>query len=131
MPAFQITERIKQDMRNARVIGEFTVKIGAQKLPGLIWGVVSRVRESVYPVSVPRVRPEDEDSVVQVPVAPVTPVTRATEPCDGYDLLTGTQIVDLLQSVSEAEARDIHDYECTHRNRAVVIAAAQSRITVQ
>ena len=131
MPSFQITERIKQDVRNARVIGEFTVKIGAQKLPGLIWGVVSRVRESVYPVSVPRVRPEDKDSVVQVPVAPVTPVTRATEPCDGYDLLTGTQIVDLLQSVSEAEARDIHDYECTHRNRAVVIAAAQSRITIQ
>ena len=131
MPSFQITERLKQDVRNARVIGEFTVKIGAQKLPGLIWGVVSRVRESVYPVSVPRVRPEDEDSVVQVPVAPVTPVTRATEPCDGYDLLTGTQIVDLLQSVSEAEARDIHDYECTHRNRAVVIAAAQSRITIQ
>jgi hypothetical protein len=131
MPSFQITERIKQDVRNARVIGEFTVKIGVQKLPGLIWGVVSRVRESVYPVSVPRVRPEDEDSVVQVPVAPVTPVTRATEPCDGYDLLTGTQIVDLLQSVSEAEARDIHDYECTHRNRAVVIAAAQSRITIQ
>jgi hypothetical protein len=131
MPSFQITERIKQDVRNARVIGEFTVKIGAQKLPGLIWGVVSRVRESVYPVSVPRVRPEDEDSVVQVPVAPVTPITRATEPCDGYDLLTGTQIVDLLQSVSEAEARDIHDYECTHRNRAVVIAAAQSRITIQ
>jgi hypothetical protein len=131
MPSFQITERIKQDVRNARVIGEFTVKIGAQKLPGLIWGVVSRVRESVYPVSVPRVRPEDKDSVVQVPVAPVTPVTRATEPCDGYDLLTGTQIVDLLQSVSEAEARDIHDYECTHRNRAVVIAAAQSRITFQ
>jgi hypothetical protein len=131
MPSFQITERIKQDVRNARVIGEFTVKIGAQKLPGLIWGVVSRVRESVYPVSVPRVRPEDKDSVVQVPVAPVNPVTRATEPCDGYDLLTGTQIVDLLQSVSEAEARDIHDYECTHRNRAVVIAAAQSRITIQ
>ena len=131
MPSFQITERIKQDVRNARVIGEFTVKIGAQKLPGIIWGVVSRVRESVYPVSVPRVRPEEKDSVVQVPVAPVAPATRATEPCDGYDLLTGTQIVDLLQSVSEAEARDIHDYECTHRNRAVVIAAAQSRITIQ
>jgi hypothetical protein len=131
MPSFQIAERIKQDVRNARVIGEFTVKIGAQKLPGIIWGVVSRVRESVYPESVPRVRPEDKDSIAQVPIAPVTPVTRATEPCDGYDLLTGTQIVELLQSVSEAEARDIHDYECTHRNRAVVIAAAQSRITIQ
>jgi hypothetical protein len=118
-------------VRNARVIGEFTVKIGAQKLPGIIWGVVSRVRDSVYPESVPRVRPEEKDSVEQVPVAPVTPVTRATEPCDGYDLLTGTQIVDLLQSVSQVEARDIHDYECTHRNRAVVIAAAQSRITIQ
>ena len=131
MPSFQIAERFKQDVRNARVIGEFTVKIGAQKLPGIIWGVVSRVRDSVYPESVPRVRPEEKDSVAQAPVTPVTPVIRASEPCDGYDLLTGTQIVDLLQSVSEAEARDIHDYECTHRNRAVVIAAAQSRITIQ
>ena len=131
MPSFQITERFKQDVRNARVIGEFTVKIGIQKLPGLIWGVVSRVRDSVYSESVPRVRPEEKDSVVQVPVAPVTPVTRAAEPCNGYDLLTGTQIVDLLQSVNETDARNIHEYECTHRNRAVVIAAAQSRITIQ
>ena len=131
MPSFQITERIKQDVRNARFIGEFTVKIGAQKLPGIIWGVMSRVRDSVYPESVPRVRPDEKVSVVQAPVAPVTPVTRATEPCDGYDLLTSTQIVELLHSVSEAEARDIHEYECTHRNRTVVIAAAQSRITVQ
>jgi hypothetical protein len=131
MPSFQITERIKQDVRNARVIGEFTVKIGAQKLPGMIWSVVSRVHDSVYPESVPRVRPEENRPVEQVPTVPVTPVTRTAEPCDGYDLLTGTQIVELLQSVSEAEARDIHDYECTHRNRAVVITAAQSRITVQ
>ena len=42
MPAFQITDRIKQDVRNARMIGEFTVKIGAQKLPGVIWGLVSK-----------------------------------------------------------------------------------------
>jgi hypothetical protein len=131
MPPFQITDRIKQDVRNARVIGEFTVKIGVQKLPGLIWGVVSKVRDSIYPESVPRVRPEEHVSVVHSPVAPDLSVTRTAEPCDGYDLLTGTQIVELLQSVSDVEARSIHDYECTHRNRAVVIAAAQSRITVQ
>jgi hypothetical protein len=131
MPPFQITDRIKQDVRNARVIGEFTVKIGVQKLPGLIWGVVSKVRDSIYPESVPRVRPEEHVSVAHSPVAPDLSVTRAVEPCDGYDLLTGTQIVELLQSVSDVEARNIHDYECTHRNRAVVIAAAQARITVQ
>jgi len=74
MPSFQITERIKQDVRNARFIGEFTVKIGAQKLPGIIWGVVSRVRNSVYPESVPRVRPEENESVAQASAVPVTPV---------------------------------------------------------
>ena len=131
MPSFQITDRIKQDVRNARFIGEFTVKTGVQKLPQIVWAVVSRVRDSMYPESVSRVRPEENESVVQASAIPATPVSRATEPCDGYDLLTGTQIVELLQSVSEGEARDIHDYECTHRNRAVVIAAAQSRITVQ
>jgi hypothetical protein len=131
MPSFQITERIKQDVRNARVIGEFTVKIGAQKLPEIVWSVVSRVRDTVYPESVPRVRPEENEFVAQASAVPVSPVARAMEPCDGYDVLTGTQIVELLQSVSEVEARNIHDYECTHRNRAVVIAAAQSRITLQ
>jgi hypothetical protein len=131
MPSFQITDRIKQDVRNARVIGEFTVKIGLQKLPGLIWGVISKTRDSIYPEPVPRVRPEEHGSSVHTPVVPVAPVTRLTEPCDGYDLLTGTQVVELLQSVSEVEVRNIHDYECTHRNRAVVIAAAQARITVQ
>ena len=30
MPSFQITERIKQDVRNARFIGEFT--FGAEQL---------------------------------------------------------------------------------------------------
>jgi hypothetical protein len=131
MPSFQITERIKQDVRNARVIGEFTVKIGAQKLPGIIWGVVSKVRDSVYPESVPRVRPVEDETVVETPAVPIAPITRATEPCDGYDLLTGTQVVDLLQSVSDPEARSILEYECIHRNRAVVIAAAQSVITPQ
>lgn len=131
MPSFQIAERFKQDVRNARVIGEFTVKIGIQKLPGLIWGVVSKVRDSAYPESVPRIRPVENESVSIAPVIQVAPAPRATEPCDGYDLLTGSQIVELLQSVNETDARNIHEYECTHRNRAVVIAAAQSRITVQ
>ena len=131
MPSFQITERIKQDVRNARVIGEFTVRIGAQKLPGFIWSVVSKVRDSVYPESVERIRPDETVSEYVTPVVQVVPVSRAAEPCDGYDLLTGTQVVDLLQSVSETEARNVFEYECTHRNRAVVIAAAQSVITPQ
>jgi len=126
MSAFQITNRIKQDVRNARMIGEFTVKIGAQKLPGLIWGVVSKVRTSVYPESAPRIRPtvSPEPFVASSPTSP-----RGAEPREGYDLLTGTQVVDLLASIGELEARNILEYECTHRNRAVVIAAAQSVIT--
>ena len=126
MPAFQIADRIKQDVRNARMIGEFTVKIGAQKLPGLIWSVVSKVRTSVYPESAPRIRPADSPEPV---VAPTVSLPRGAEPREGYDLLTGTQVVELLASIGELEARNILEYECTHRNRAVVIAAAQSVIT--
>jgi hypothetical protein len=131
MPSFQITERIKQDVRNARVIGEFTVKIGAQKIPGIIWNAISKVRDSVYPDSVPRVRPEDAPLAVATPEVHVVSVSRSIEPREGYDLLTSTQINELLQSVSETEARNIFEYECTHRNRAVVIAAAQSVIAPQ
>ena len=128
MPAFQITDRIKQDVRNARMIGEFTVKIGAQKLPGLIWSVVSKVRSSVYPETAPRIRPTDAPEPV---VASTVSLPRGAEPREGYDLLTGTQVVELLASVEELEARKILEYECTHRNRAVVIAAARSVTTPQ
>ena len=128
MPAFQITDRIKQDVRNARMIGEFTVKIGTQKLPGIIWSVVSKVRASVYPEVAPRIRPEEAPAVV---VQQIDATTRAAEPRDGYDLLTGTQIVELLATVSTDEASKILGYECTHRKRAVVIAAAQSVISPQ
>ena len=126
MPAFQITDRIKQDVRNARVIGEFTVKIGAQKLPGVIWGLVSKIRSSVYPETAPRVRPEE---YVPPTINHVVIQTRTVEPRDGYDLLTGAQVVELLSSVQAAEAQSILEYECAHRNRAVVISAAESAIT--
>jgi hypothetical protein len=126
MSAFQITDRIKQDVRNARMIGEFTVKIGAQKLPGVIWGVVSKIRSSVYPESAPRIRPEEAPPHV---IERSAPQPRKVEPRDGYDLLTGTQVVELLASISDQEAQHILEYECTHRNRAVVIAAAQSVIS--
>ena len=128
MPTFQITDRIKQDVRNARMIGEFTVKIGAQKLPGLIWSAVSKIRSSVYPETVQRIRPEEAPAPV-VQQRPSQP--RTAEPRDGYDLLTGTQVVELLASIDESEARSILEYECTHRNRAVVIAAAQAVVTPQ
>ena len=126
MSAFQITDRIKQDVRNARMIGEFTVKIGAQKLPGVIWGVVSKIRSSVYPESAPRIRPEEAPPQV---IERSAPQLRTVEPRDGYDLLTGTQVVELLASISRQEAQHILEYEFTHRNRAVVIAAAQSVIS--
>jgi hypothetical protein len=128
MPAFQITQRIKQDVRNARMIGEFTVKVGTQKLPGLIWSAVSKVRASVYPESAPRIKPEEAQTSA-VDHTAVRP--RAAEPRDGYDLLTGIQVVELLSSIDVSEARSILEYECTHRNRAVVINAAQSVITPQ
>ena len=128
MSAFQITDRIKQDVRNARMIGEFTVKIGAQKLPGLIWDVVSKIRSSVYPESVPRIRPEEEPPRV---IQQFDPQPSTVEPKKGYDLLTGPQVVELLASISKQEAQHIFEYECTHRNRAVVIAAAQSVITAK
>ena len=82
------------------MIGEFTVKIGAQKLPGIIWSVVSKVRASVYPDTAPRIRPEETPALV---VQQIDATPRAAEPRDGYDLLTGTQIVELLATVSAEE----------------------------
>jgi hypothetical protein len=80
----------------------------------------------VYPETAPRIRPADSPKPV-VASSPSSP--RGAEPREGYDLLTGAQVVELLASIEELEARNILEYECTHRNRAVVIAAAQLVIT--
>lgn len=122
MPSFQIGERLKQDVRNARVIGEFTVKIGAQKLPGMIWQVVSRLRTSAYPDAQPRIRPTDmsHETVSNLEAQPTL-----NQPLADYDLLTGLQISELLPTLDAPTLESIVGYESQTRKRQTIISSAQ------
>lgn len=122
MPSFQIGERFKQDVRNARVIGEFTVKIGAQKLPGMIWQVVSRLRASAYPDTQPRIRPTD---ISHEPVSNHEAQPTPNQPLADYDLLTGSQISELLPTLDAPTLENIVGYESQTRKRHTIISAAQ------
>ncbi|MEY2779687.1 MAG: hypothetical protein RL623_867, partial [Actinomycetota bacterium] len=121
MSAFQIGERFKQDVRNARVIGEFTVKIGVQKLPGLVWQAISRLRPAAYPQEQSRVRPPVATSPVESEAVSVL-----SEPIVGYDLLASSQISELLATLDRTSIENIIQYESQTRKRQSIISEAQS-----
>lgn len=124
MSAFQIGERFKQDVRNARVIGEFTIKIGVQKLPGLVWQAISRLRSAAYPQEQSRVRPP-------VATAPTESeaVSVLSEPIVGYDLLASSQISELLATLDRTSIENIVHYESQTRKRQSIISEAQMLLT--
>ena len=121
MSAFQIGERFKQDVRNARVIGEFTVKIGVQKLPGLVWQAISRIRSAAYPQEQSRVRPPAASAPIEPEVVSVL-----SEPIVGYDLLARSQISEMLVTLDRASIENIVHYESQTRKRQSIISEAQS-----
>ena len=120
MSAFQVGERFKQEVRNARVIGEFAVKIASQKLPGLAWQAISRIRSAAYPQVQSRIQP-----MISPPSIP-NPETMLDQPLDDYDLLAGSQIMELLVTLDHETLKQIIQYESQTRKRQSIISKAQS-----
>lgn len=121
MPSFQIGERFKQEVRNARVVGEFAIKIAVQKLPGLAWQTISRFSSAAYPQEHSRVRPPVETAPIDS-----DPVSMISEPIDGYDLLASSQILELMATLDRSCIENIIKYESQIRKRQSIISEAQS-----
>ena len=121
MPSFQIGERFKQEVRNARVVGEFAIKIAVQKLPGLAWQTISRFSSVAYPQEHSRVRPPVETAPIES-----DPVSVISEPIDGYDLLASSQILELMATLDRSCIENIIKYESQIRKRQSIISEAQS-----
>jgi hypothetical protein len=109
------TPQIRQQSRNAKMIGQFVVRMGASKA-GEIVGKAKRRIDTETPV---------QDS----PVTPQAPEsTPAAEPILNYSVLSAPQIIALLPSLDSVEIASIQAYEALNRNRRTVLSAIQTHL---
>jgi len=60
MPSFHVGKSFQQEMRNARMVGEFAVKVGVARIPGLVLAALRKVQTYSGP-RVIRINPEAGD----------------------------------------------------------------------
>lgn len=127
MPSFQVGKSIQQEVRNARMVGEFAVKLGIARIPGLVLSVLKKIQEHNGP-SVIRVNPDAATIAAQddVPLNSETETvfvldSGAVEPITGYDVLTTQQVVDAYTTLSANDRAAVFVYEQNRRARSAIM----------
>jgi hypothetical protein len=127
MPSFQVGKSIQQEVRNARMVGEFAVKLGVSRIPGLVLSVLKKIQEHNGPSAI-RVNPDAAPTAAQDDV-PLNPETKtvfvhdsgAAEPITGYDVLTTQQVVDAYSTLSANDRAAVFGYEQSRRARSAIM----------
>jgi hypothetical protein len=123
-------QRFETDIRNARVIGEFVVRLGHRQL-------IERVGKLIHNEPSP---PSTEAPTGSAPIEgvsasapPATPLKPEPDPADGvivdealagYDTLSASQVVRRLESLQIDQLRAVHRHEASHRNRRTILNRA-------
>jgi hypothetical protein len=107
--------QIRQQSRNAKMIGQFVVRMGASKA-GEIVGNAKRRLDTETPVQDSSITPQTPESS---PLA---------EPILNYSVLSAPQIIALLPTLNSAEVASIQAYEALNRNRRTVLSAIQAHL---
>lgn len=106
---------IRQQSRNAKMIGQFVVRVGASKA-GAIVGKAKR-------------RNNGETTSIETAITPQTPEPLLTvEPILNYSVLSAPQIIALLPTLSSDEIALIQTYEALNRKRRTVLSAIQAHL---
>lgn len=127
MPSFQISKSIQQEVRNARMVGEFAVKIGVARIPSLVLLVLRKAQAHSGSLVVrvnPDVAPQSElGNVCSGAETPfdVFEDTQFVEPIIGYDVLTTQQVIDAYDTLSDAERTAVLTYEQNCRARGLIV----------
>jgi hypothetical protein len=139
-------QRFENDVRNARVVGQFVVTHGQRD-------VVSRVTRLLHrepsapttdspaspatpstPATPSQPSPHVATTANPAPAPPAPTVKPAADPADaiavdaalaGYDTLSASQVVRRLESLGPDELRAVHRHEASHRNRRTILNRAQ------
>lgn len=107
--------QIRQQSRNAKMIGQFVVRMGASKA-GEIVGNAKRRLETETPVQDSPITQREPES------------TPSAEPILNYSVLSAPQIIALLPTLNSAEVASIQAYEALNRNRRTVLSAIQAHL---
>ncbi len=107
--------QIRQQSRNAKMIGQFVVRMGASKA-GEIVGNAKRRLDTETPV-------QDLSVISQTPES-----SPLAEPILNYSVLSAPQIIALLPTLNSAEVVSIQAYETLNRNRRTVLSAIQAHL---
>jgi hypothetical protein len=148
-------QRFENDVRNARVVGQFVVTHGQRDVVGrvnrLFHGEPASSVTSPAPVPPPAPAPATpapapaptpaptpptpaSAPAPTPPIPPAPPVKPAVDPADaiavdaalaGYDTLSASQVVRRLESLGPDELRAVHRHEASHRNRRTILNRAQ------
>jgi len=107
------------------MVGEFAVKVGVARIPGLVLAALRKVQTYSGP-RVIRINPEagDEkrdDLNCQVASAESAEISVSVEPIAGYDVLTTQQVIDAYTTLSANEKAAVYLYERSRRARSVIM----------
>jgi hypothetical protein len=122
MPSFQIGKSFQQEVRNARMVGEFAVKVGVARIPGLVLAALRKAQT----YSGPRINPDAgdknrDDLNSQVASAESAEISVSVEPIAGYDVLTTQQVIDAYSTLSANERAAVFIYERSRRARTAIM----------
>jgi hypothetical protein len=125
MPSFQIGKSFQQEVRNARMVGEFAVKVGVARIPGLVLAALRKAQTYSGP-RVIRINPDAgdknrDDLNSQVASAESAEISVSVEPIAGYDVLTTQQVIDAYSTLSANERATVFIYERSRRARTAIM----------
>lgn len=105
------SERVARELRQARAVGQFTVLTATAKL------------KQQFASPAPTVVTSDTTEETTTTVVPPTPGA-----IPDYKNLSASQIIPLLDGLTETERNDIAAYESATRGRKTILAALRSPI---
>jgi hypothetical protein len=109
--------QIRQQSRNAKMIGQFVVRMGASKAGEL----VGKARQSA-----PKAEQQTEAARVDVAAPQQSESTPVEDPIPNYSVLSAPQIIELLPTLDVSEVEAIKEFELVNRNRRSVLAAVEA-----
>ena len=116
--------RLEQQFRNARFLGEMTLTHGSREIKRRVGDLLSGGRH----VSPPSAAGPDSAATEEGVVATPRPARITPDPIDhilaGYDDLSASQVVKLLDSLSTDELRSVVTYEEASRGRRTILTRA-------
>lgn len=111
--------QIRQQSKNAKMIGQLVVRMGASKAGELVGKASRKINfkdQNVAPTAEPLESPQAIEP------------TFIAEPIAHYSVLSAQQVIALLPTLNSEEVVSIQAYEIGNRNRRTVLAAIQTHL---